>query len=99
MSHSTFVKDDQGREWVFIHNGDWSGEVTIRRIEKHGESERDEKVVEDYTLPGAIIRKACASAVVRDAIAILEQWDGTDEEATVAIDALTGRRRATRQGK
>jgi len=65
MSHTTRVTDDDGREWVINHNGDWSGEVSITRFE-------GEQSVEKHTLPGAIIRKACAGAVVRDMIAILE---------------------------
>ncbi len=84
MSHSTFVKDDDGREWVFIHNGDWSGDVIIRPV-------GDDKAA-DVVLPGAIIRKACAGAVAGDLTALIEQWDGSSEAIERAQAALTGRR-------
>jgi hypothetical protein len=87
--HTTIVKDDDDREWVINHNGDWSGEVFVSRSE-------DGKIVEDYKLPGAIIRKACAGAVVSDLISIIEQWDGSDREAQMAIRALTAETRAKR---
>jgi len=89
MSHSTFVTDDDGLEWVIIHNGDWSGDVEIRLSEK---SLKKSEVAETHTIPGAVIRKACATAVVSDAISILEQWDGSSKAAYRAQDALAGRR-------
>ncbi len=90
--HTTRVIDDNGRHWFFIHNGDWSGEVFLRRIEEDpGGDESKDKVVEDYTLPGSIIRKACASGVVGNMIAMLEQWDGSDDAACAAGDTLLKR--------
>lgn len=74
MSHTTVVTDDDGREWALIHNGDWSGGVEVHRIE-------DDVVKEERVLPGAVVRKACTSAVVRDLIGLIEQWDGTADPA------------------
>ncbi|HTQ47483.1 MAG TPA: hypothetical protein VMI75_32225 [Polyangiaceae bacterium] len=74
MSHTTRVKDDDGREWIITHNGDWSGPAIITRYE-------GDRAVDCVRLPGRIIREACSQAVARDAISILEQWDGSEEHA------------------
>jgi hypothetical protein len=90
MSHSTFIVDDEEREWTFIHNGDWSGPVDIRRISgKRGvtpESER--RIEESYRIPGEIIRQASAGRFVSDLIGVLEGWDGSTEAADRMRDAL-----------
>jgi hypothetical protein len=91
MSHSTFLTDDDGREWVLIHNGDWSGDVEMRRIERgetaSGGPEKD-RIVETHTVPGALIRQACAASVVSGVIGMLEQWDGSRDAAFRAEQAL-----------
>jgi hypothetical protein len=81
--------DDDGREWVVFHNGDWSGDVQIHRRDETGEN------VEVHRIPGAIIRKACAAAVLSDLTSIIEQWDGTERHAQAAI-ALLSRTRGLR---
>jgi hypothetical protein len=74
MSHSTFVKDDDGRDWVLIHNGDWSGDVVIRLVGYE---------IEEHVLPGAVIRKACTRAVVADLISLIEANLLVDEHGKV----------------
>ncbi len=83
--HTTMIMDDDGREWVINHNGDWSGDVIVKRIEDDKDGQH---VAEEFTLPGAIIRRACALSVVTDTIAMLEQWDGSPDAAQRAQDAL-----------
>jgi hypothetical protein len=77
MSHTMTVKDEHGREWNIIHNADWSGHARIVRYDG-----------EEIGMPGVILRKAGALATVNGALRILEQWDGTDEEADVAVFAF-----------
>lgn len=55
MSHSTKLVDDKGREWVAIHNGDWSGDVTLRRFGTEGAPLNE--IEEEHVLPIEIIRK------------------------------------------
>jgi hypothetical protein len=79
--HTSRFKDDDGREWVVIHNGDWSGDVILRRLE--GATGAIE-----YTLPGTIIRQACAETVVDAAISFFEQWDGSEHAVQDAIEGM-----------
>lgn len=65
--HTTQLKDDKDRKWSVIHNGDWSGDATFVRLDEN------EKVVEEITLPGLLVKKACKSAVIMEAISALEQ--------------------------
>jgi hypothetical protein len=81
MSHSTFIKDEQKREWVLIHNGDWSGDVLVRRI-------GDGRVLEEYELPGILFRQAARSTITGALIGLIETWDGSDESARAAQDAM-----------
>lgn len=67
MSHSLGMEDDQGREWVAIHNGDWSGDVTLRRL-----SEDENK--EEYTIPGEIVRQMSRAYCSSEVIALIERW-------------------------
>ncbi len=64
--HSTQLKDDEGREWVINHNGDWSGEAHVKRID-------NDKVVEELRLPAVLFRDACRSAVAHEMISEIEQ--------------------------
>jgi hypothetical protein len=84
--HSTFVTDDNGRQWVLIHDGGWDGEAHVRRIEKDpsGDEPKD-KIAEEYTLPAVVIRQACVSGVLSDLRAMLDGWDGTSETARRAF--------------
>jgi hypothetical protein len=86
MSHGTRMLDDDGREWLVFHNGDWSGDVTIHRREAG-------KDVYVCRIPAAIIRKACAAAVLSDLTAIIEQWDGTEKHAQAAVTLLSRTRK------
>lgn len=80
--HTARLTDDDGRDWVVLHNGDWSGEAHVRRLDNN------DKTVEEYTIPGRVIAQACGAAVVSAAIAMLEQWDGSDRAAHDAIDGM-----------
>lgn len=59
------LKDDEGREWIVLHNGDWSGAATIRRYV-------NDRLVEHHIIPGRIIQKACANAVASEIISMIE---------------------------
>lgn len=99
--HTTIVKDEEGREWVLIHNGDWSGDVKIRRRSPQDTIEVIHPVqgvgAIEVVLPGSIIRQACAQAVVGDTIAMLEQWDGSADAALRARDTLANGPKSRRQ--
>jgi len=86
--HTTEITDDQGRCWRISHNGDWSGDVTVARFDPPETT----RVVEEYTLPGVLFRQACAQAVARDVISMLEQWDGSCDAALRAANALARRK-------
>ncbi len=64
--HTTQLKDEQGRKWVINHNGDWSGDAYIKRVD-------GETIVEEYHVPGIIIRDACRGAVAGEIIGLIEQ--------------------------
>lgn len=89
--HTLRFKDDDGREWMIHHNGDWSGDVIICRRE--GATGAIE-----YTLPGAIIRQACAQAVVSAAISFFEQWDGSERAAQDAIEGMESAEKKRKAG-
>ncbi len=67
MAHTLHLQDDQGRKWAVIHNGDWSGNATFVRLDEN------EKAVEEVVVPGILVKRSCKSAVINDAIALLEQ--------------------------
>lgn len=65
--HTTTIKDDEGRQWVINHHGDWSGLATVDRFDENNKS------VEHYELPGCLFRDACRVDVARTMISALEQ--------------------------
>lgn len=79
--HTTKIKAD-GWEWILIHNGDWSGDVEIRR------SVGTDDAVLVSILPGELLRAACAQMIIGEITGLLEQWDGSSRAIARAKDAL-----------
>lgn len=46
--------DSQNRDWLVIHNPDWSGEVILRRVEPMDKNYA-RVVAEEYKIPGEVI--------------------------------------------
>jgi hypothetical protein len=98
--HTDRVIDEDGREWVVIHNGDWSGDAILRRFAENGSGRiEDEKMLEEHVIPGIVLRKIAALGVVGDVIAMLEQWDGSSHAAMAAMSLLAGAARAKKKSE
>lgn len=67
MSHTLTMVDSKGREWIALHNGDWSGNVCLRRLEKGA-------IKEEHTIPGAIVREMCVTLLKEDVVDLINQW-------------------------
>ena len=64
MPHTTIVKDDQGRAWSIVHNGDWSGDADIFL------NEDDD--TPGVTIPASVIKAACREVVLREVMSLIE---------------------------
>ena len=72
-----------------------AGPITIEVDEDPSGDESKDKMVEEHVLPGEVLRKACALAVVQDLVVLIEDWDGSAESARRAHDAIRRPRGAT----
>jgi len=59
MSRSTRVKDENGTEWIIIHNSDWSGEAYIKPgLNTH--------LYAGLPVPGFVIKNGCRKALAEE---------------------------------
>lgn len=61
--YTTLVNDENGKAYFILHNGDWSGEATIRPVDSRFVFDRWEGEVK---VPGFVIKNASKMAHTRE---------------------------------